>query len=311
MWKYLLIFCVVYLAMILSGHWLFTLIASAKGSKEKILRRAFGENDFNPYLAAEKDAWFGQTETWERISVDSGFRRKLSAYERHRTESGHRWAVCLHDYGTDARHAAGYARWFYQEGYHILLPDARGCGKSDGTLLGLGFADQEDLEKWVNCITKEDPEAEIILFGLGTGGAEALFYCCGKPAEQVKGVIADSSYAGLWEAILPHLIPRLGGLAKVVANFANTEYFLRCGLKNDWRKVDLWRRMKACRLPVLLIHGEEDYLFTVKHFEVLSENLNESSAAFRVPGAGHIAAVYAEPEQYWGAVSRYLESVMT
>ncbi len=304
--KYLAIFIVIYLALFLAGFWFLRLAVLVKTPKDRIFDRACKENDRSPYEEAKADPWFQQIAQGQRRTLKLG-RLTLSAVLIPGAET-HRYVLCCHDYATDGRYTAAYARLFHQRGFTLLIPDARACGQSSGKLLGMGFAERVEVKAWVDSIVAQDAQAEIYLFGLGTGAASELFYACRRPDAHVKGVIADSCYAGLWEVVLAHLMPTLGAVAKVVAGFSNTEYMVCAGTKNNWRKADLWHQIGACSLPVLLIHGEEDYLFPVKHLEVLQEQAQCPLTVLRLPHAGHIACLAEDPQQYQQALDTFLNA---
>lgn len=303
-----MIFCAVYLALFWAGHLFFSLVALRSQPKIRILSRACGENKRDPYQEAATDPWFADLNHAEELTVH--WRHKqLYAYLLRQKTATHRYVLCCHDYITDARFTAPYARGFYQRGYHVLMPDASACGRSQGRVLGLGYGERDEVALWINRILELDPEAEILLFGLGTGAAAELFYCSGQLDTHVCGVISDSCYAGLWEALLAHLLPRLGALSKPIIGFANTENMVFAGTRLHWKKADLWHRISACPVPILLMHGEEDYLFPVKHFEVLQEQITAPLHTLRVPNAGHIALLIEDPNNYWNSIDEFLDSI--
>lgn len=290
--------------MFVAGYFFLQLVSVSKTTKKRIFDRACGKNKRDPYREAAADPWFEQIAQAEKHTVRLGFLTLSAALIAGKEQ--HHYVLCYHDYATDGRYTGAYARLFHQRGYYVLIPDARACGASSGKLLGMGYAERAEVEVWVKFLTKQDPQAQIWLFGLGSGAAAELFYASQKPDYRIKGVIADSSYAGLWEVILAHLMPGLGMLAKVVAGFANAEYMLCAGVWNNWRKADLWHRIGSCSLPILLIHGEEDYLFPIKHMEVLQEQIHASLTVLRVPNAGHIACLSEDPARYQQALDSFL-----
>lgn len=302
--KYVAIFLVVYITLFAAGYWLLRLVAVANSPKQRIFDRACGENVRDPYREAESDPWFERIGRADRRTLKLGKLKLSAAFIP--GETPHRYVLCCHDYATDGRYTAPYAHLFHQRGASLLIPDARACGHSTGTLLGMGYAERAEVKAWVRMLTEEDSMAEIWLFGLGTGAAAELFYVSKRPDDHVKGVIADSCYAGLWEVLQAHLLPTLRAFAKVVGNFANTEYMLCAGIRNNWHKADLWDQIHGCHIPILLIHGEEDYLFPIKHFEVLQEKIQSPLTTLRVPRAGHVACLAENAASYTEVLDAFL-----
>ena len=318
---FLLIFIVVYVGLFIAGWRLLRLVARRGVDRSAVMARAYAENDYDPYGYERELNWVAEQSGAERVRIHPKRAPELSAVFL-RSGEGHRYMLCMHDYGTDCRATGSYAKAFYERGFHLLLPDGRGCGESGGKYLGLGYADHYDELAWIDELRRRDPEAEIWLFGLGTGAASGVF--CALRGADVKGVIADSCYAGLRETIMAHLMSRFGGMTKVITNFADTEYFLINGLRNAWHSADLFKQIEKLDRPLLLIHGEEDYFFPVRHFEVLCESVchqrdpegrpvPESELHFpphlhhlRIPGAGHIACAHKDPDAYWAAVDRFI-----
>ena len=54
------------------------------------------------------------------------------------------WAVLCHGYTGQASGMAEYARRFYDAGFSLLLPDARGHGQSEGGYIGMGWPERRD-----------------------------------------------------------------------------------------------------------------------------------------------------------------------
>jgi uncharacterized protein len=301
--RYIAIFFIIYIVLFSGGYCFLRLVAFTGVPKKRIFDRACGENDRNPCKEAENDPWFFKIEDAEHFIENLGHLHLSAAFLKGKSE--HRYVLLCHDYATDGRYTAAYARLFYERGFSLLIPDARACGKSTGKLLGLGFAERAEVDTWVQHIIKCDEHAEIWLFGLGTGAAAELFYTSDKPDKHVCGVIADSCYAGLWEVLLAHLLPAFGAVSKVIIGFANTEYMVLAGINNNWKKADLWHRIKNCHLPILLIHGQEDYLFPVRHFDVLREQIVSPLSTVLVSKAGHIANLSEDPQRYVQAVDDF------
>ena len=305
---YLIIFFTVYVTMIVLGHLLFRIVALRSVSREKVIARAYEENGWNPYAYERELGWVEkQADRTEKVTIRPPRAPRLSGRIIPAGE-GHSWVICCHDYGSDGTGVGSYAEWFSGRGCHLLIPDLRGSGESGGITLGLGYADHYDLRYWIQYIRQRDPQAEILLFGVGSGAAASLF--CAIDGEKVVGVVSDSSYAGLREAVMAHIMARFGAVSKVITNFADTEYSFINGFRTSWRRADLWLQIRKCTVPVLLIHGEEDYFIPVRHFDVILQQAEDCPITpLRVAGAGHAACCHADPEGYWRAVSSFLQGL--
>ena len=87
-----------------------------------------------------------------------------------------------------------YAYKYYTLGYHLLMPDLRGHGKSEGNYIGMGWHDRLDILKWIEFILKEDKEAEILLHGVSMGAATVMMVSGEDLPPNVKVIIEDCGY---------------------------------------------------------------------------------------------------------------------
>lgn len=75
----------------------------------------------------------------DKVSVESedGLQLVGMIYPSH-DHTSHRWAFVLHDYACTKEDMRTVARAFHEQGYHVLTPDARAHGESEGSLISLG-----------------------------------------------------------------------------------------------------------------------------------------------------------------------------
>lgn len=165
-------------------------------------------NTMNRNFQEEKD----QTEIFEKkhkektASVTSVDHLKLSGgyYEN---KGSHLWAVVIHGYRGSHEGMTVYGRHYYDHGYNVLLPDLRGCGKSEGNYIGMGWLDRKDILKWIQWITERDPESEIVIHGVSMGGATILMTSGEKSPDQVKAFVEDCGYTSAWDIHSRKLLP--------------------------------------------------------------------------------------------------------
>ena len=107
----------------------------------------------------------------------------------------HRYAVLCHGYQNNATGMASYGKHLFDLGYTVLLPDARGHGESEGDYIGMGWPERRDVVRWCQQLIAEDPEAEIVLYGVSMGAATVMM-ASGEAdlPVQVRCVIEDCGY---------------------------------------------------------------------------------------------------------------------
>ncbi len=231
-------------------------------------------------------------------------------YIRAAYPDAHRYAICVHGFYDDSTGTGIYARRYYEEyGMSVLLPDLRACGSSEGSCIGMGYRDSRDLLRWVNFIVTQDPQAVIILHGVGLGGAAVCMACGERLPSHVKAVISDSAFTNAGEMITSiyssldrTLIP-----ASVMVPCVRAMCLLRAHYAPG--KVNSAKALSHSQLPVLFIHGEEDDFVPASMMPRLYEAAAGRKEFLWVRGASHRQAVVVDPERYWKKVESFLSGI--
>ncbi|BDP53469.1 hypothetical protein EfmJHP35_13930 [Enterococcus faecium] len=64
---------------------------------------------------------------------------------------------------------------FHDMGYNVLVPDARGHGKSEGDYIGFGWPERKDYVQWINKVLENNGKSqEIVLYGVSMGAATVM-----------------------------------------------------------------------------------------------------------------------------------------
>ncbi len=89
----------------------------------------------------ETDAhkWFSSKENRSNWTITSKDGLKLSAIYLPAETKSEKTALVAHGYMGDAETMTNYAKMFHDMGYNVLVPDARGHGKSEGDYIGFGW----------------------------------------------------------------------------------------------------------------------------------------------------------------------------
>lgn len=119
------------------------------------------------------DEWL-ETVDSHKISVKSTDGYTLIATEFTSDSDAHLWALVLHGYTGWKEEMYPFACWYHELGFHVVVPDLRCQGESDGDFIGMGWSDHYDCNLWINYILSQDPEARIVIHGQSMGAATAL-----------------------------------------------------------------------------------------------------------------------------------------
>ena len=190
-------------------------------------------------------------------------------------------------------------------GMNILLPDQRAHGKSQGKYITFGVKESHDMLSWVKYHNKTFGEIPLILSGLSMGASTVLFLADAELPVNVKGIIADCGFTSPREIIKSvfHSVIRLPAaptlwvaniLTRVFAGFSLTEKDSRESLKNS-------------KVPVLLIHGEDDGFVPCEMTKQAHAVCKEPKELFLVKGADHGVSFLVAKERYVEIVKTFLQ----
>ena len=195
--------------------------------------------------------------------------------------------VLMHGYRTRALNDFTLVFSFYHDlGYHLVIPDQRACGNSDGEYITLGIKERYDCQSWANFAAKEFGEdLPLILDGISMGATTVMMASALPLPKNMSGLIADCGFTSPYEVVLSVLrathIP-------VFPNLQLAELFARGFAKFGFKDASTIDAMKQCRYPVFFIHGKKDdfvpYEMSVRNYEAC---ISEKKKFFSVDEAGH------------------------
>ena len=247
----------------------------------------------------EMKKWYGENGEDVYIMSDS-FRLHGKLFKN----PGTKYALVCHGYTSKAKHMAGFVNKFHTLGYNVLAVDARAHGDSEGTKIGMGWAERFDVIEWINYIISLEPDAQIILHGVSMGASTVLMASGEELPKNVKAIIADCGYTSEWdefrqEADVLH-IPWFP-----VLNASSAISKVRDGY--DFKQASAVEQVKKSHTPTLFIHGSEDELVSYGMLNELYSAANCEKEILTIQGAGHALSSSVAPELYWNTVEKFLE----
>lgn len=153
----------------------------------------------------------------------------------------------------------------HRRGLSVFLFDYRGYGRSDGTPSEEGLY-LDALAAYDHLLNERKiPPARIIAYGTSLGAAVA-----GELARQrpVAGLILEAPFPSV-EAVARSAFRGLPAHLFVQARF------------------ELARRLREVRVPVLVLHGEQDSMIPFKLGRAVFDAANEPKQFVAIPGADH------------------------
>jgi fermentation-respiration switch protein FrsA (DUF1100 family) len=219
-------------------------------------------------------------------------------------------AILLHGVGDNRAGMLGNADILMRHGYAVLLPDARGHGASEGTVLTYGVTEGDDLDRWYKWLHANQSPRCIYALGESMGAAIALDGAAREPgfcaivAESPFSSFRDAAYIRLGQAF--NTGPWLGRTllrpaVEVGLIYARFRYGVDLAASSPVKAVT------HTQVPILLIHGlADDNLPPVNSERIKAA---DSGAQLWEPsGAGHCGAFSAAPAEYERRVVGWFES---
>ncbi|MCL1974969.1 MAG: alpha/beta hydrolase [Firmicutes bacterium] len=311
------IFFVCLMAVIyLTSGWLLFYLGIVRKSNRSFILSALHNKSISLNLQEDQERksrhtlWLEEI-TQEDVFIESSDSLKLYARIINNKADSSRWVVICHGYANIGIEKIMYlAQTFYDMGYHVLLPDARGHGKSEGAFFGMGWPDRLDIIQWIHEINDRCKMPEIILFGVSMGAATVIMASGESLPTTVKAIVADCGYTSAIEEFSYQL--------KTVYHFPNFLSFPILAAASlitrlcagYWlREASALRQIEKSRTPIFLIHGSADTFVPSSMLEKLYDAAVCPKQKMLVNGAGHGESIMVDRSHYWQAVSDFLQCV--
>ena len=251
-------------------------------------------------LAWAEQTTFSQRQTYAYDGIS------LNAYCFEQPKGSQRWLIAVHGYGNNAASMFAVAKPFYEMGYNVLIPECRGTGHSGGSYYGMGWVDRMDVIKWCKQIIADQPQAEIVLYGVSTG-ADAVLMASGEETlpVNVRCIISDTAYSRLTD--LSNYLMKKRGLPAGMLTFATSLVtYIRAGY--SFANASAVNQVAKSHTPTLFIHGSEDKIFPVEMAYELYEAAQCPKDLLIVDGAAFGYSMFADYNKYWEAVVKFTDS---
>jgi len=196
-------------------------------------------------------------------------------------------ATVLHLHGNAANisNHLPLVSWLPARGFHVLMFDYRGFGRSEGKP-SLDGVVEDALAALAYVRTRAEVDASrLVVFGQSLGGATALRMLA-RDATGVRLGVIDSAFAS-YRGIARD-VTRGGVLAPVAA--------VAVGVLPPEER-DPIAALKTIRVPLLFVHGKRDSVIPFRYSEELHAVAGPPSELWLVPGADHMM-VFGVPGQW-------------
>lgn len=261
----------------------------------------------NEQIIEEAAEWYKEQE-FETVSILSADDLSLEGDFLKNEDTGGKAVILAHGFRGNRENMADYVQFYYDQGFDVLIPDARGHGGSEGEYIGFGWHDRLDIKQWTQLLIDEENSSDIFLHGVSMGAATVLMTSGEELPPAVKGIIADSPYTSGVDILSYQLesLYNLPAFPLIPITSAITE--LRVGF-NFYETSALEQTAKNTR-PLFIIHGEADELVPTSMGEEVYEAAGGDKMFWTVPDAGHVKAYTVATQEYQERLMGFIEDSM-
>ncbi|WP_423363965.1 alpha/beta hydrolase [Mycoplasma sp. P36-A1] len=233
------------------------------------------------YEASKK--WYDLQNNSE-VSVMSKDNLKLHAYQV-KNHNANKWVIVFHGYMSQANAMFYTAADFNDFGYNVLLPDARGHGKSEGNYIGMGWDERKDALVWIDQIIKNNKNAEIVLYGISMGGATVMNTAGENLPANVKAIVEDCGFSSINDIFAYQLKSIFNLPSFPIINFASLTTKVRAGyFLEDGNTLN---QLNNAKVPMMFIHGDKDTFVPFEMLDKVYNAANVEKEKLIVKKAGH------------------------
>lgn len=199
----------------------------------------------------------------------------------------------LHGNGINIGANIAHAYRFHQMGFAVLLIDYRGYGRSEGGFPSETSVYQDAAVAWDYLIKQRQIQpSNIFIHGHSLGGAIAINLAIKHP--DAAGVIVESSFTSIRD-----MVNVLGSYRIFPINLILHQRF------------DSISKVGALKVPVLFIHGTDDWQVPASMSQKLYAAAPEPKQLVLIPGAGHNNTAETAGAKYFQVVQNFVQQIKT
>ena len=193
--------------------------------------------------------------------------------------------------------------------HNTLLVDQRAHGNSEGNTITFGIKERIDCLSWISYVNQRFGEdAKIFLVGVSMGAATILMATELDLPKNVIGIMADCPYSSPVE-IICLVAKRMHIPARIAYPFLKlgARLFGRFDVNESTAK----DAVKKARIPILLVHGEEDHFVPCDMSREIAANCASKIKFITVPNAAHGLSYIIDSEGYTAEAVKFINEQLT
>ena len=223
---------------------------------------------------------------------------------KNENSQSNRIAVLVHGYqGAPTFDFSAAAKFYYQNGFSLFLPDQRTHGESEGKYITFGAFERYDIVDWCKYIDNfTNSTCEFILSGVSMGATTVLLAAAEPDMIKLNYITADCGFTSprriftdvfkQWYHLPPFPILNIADI--ICKNLAKFSF-------DEFTTLEAVKRLKA---PVTFIHGEADDFVIPQNSRDAFDACTVEKQLITVEGAEHGLAYIKDREKVEKELSR-------
>lgn len=257
-------------------------------------------------IISECRQWLNQQKT-ESVFVQSDDGLKLHAVLLKNEHASKKTVICFHGYTScSTNDYVSLSKFYYEQGFNVLMVDGRAHGQSEGKYIGFGVLDRKDALRWIDyTINVFGGDSIIFLHGISMGASTVLMASGLNLPKNVKTIVADCGFTSAYD-VFSHILKRDYHIPKFpIMNLTDllTKSFAGYGYK-DVSTIDA---VAKTNVPIIFIHGDKDDFVPTYMSEKNYEACASDKQLLIVNGADHAEAYYVNQQAYEKAITTFIE----
>lgn len=275
-----------------------------KRNKSTVAIDATDYNELNTKNHQARDQWM-PTINYQEVTITSFDGLQLQGY-CFEHDANNQWVIAIHGYKADAISLMDSAKTFYENGYNVLLINQRSHGKSEGTFIGMGWLERQDIHTWIDYLIQKNKESKIALYGVSMGAATVMMTIGDDLPNNVVCAIEDCGYTSVCDILMDQADQKYH-----ISNptlFKGFDYF--CKKHNGFSifKASSITQLQKATTPILFIHGDKDSFVP---FEMIYQNYEACKSEKEllvIEGQSHALACL--DKKYYPTVLSFIKKYM-
>ena len=232
---------------------------------------------------------------------------KLHAYYIKAATPTPRTAVLVHGYMDNAIGMMMLGRMYERElGCNVFLPDLEYHGLSEGTHIGMGWQDSQDVAEWIKTLpTHFGDSLSVIVHGISMGAATTMMLSGRDSVPHITAFVEDCGYTDAWSQFAKELKEDFG-LPTFPLLYISSWI---CDARYGWNftEASALNQVAKCTKPMLFIHGDADKFVPTAMVHPLYEAHPGAKELWLAPDTEHALSYRNHPEEYTDRVKDFLQ----